>query len=212
MDFTYGSSSFDFCMTTHIRVRIVCIVEGNRTACRCHDIQISEQQWNDYGINICRISTPTIRYADYILVTKRSRNMVTQARLRPLTTSPHHSSSASRADPLFFPRYICFAEHGFFTSFSLFLCLLFDCVEEGTLGVLIRGWNWGWVVSCGYGIRSGEAAPRAFRHHRHGTIHWLSAPGAEMGRSFWGGLFHLHGFLCTLFSFPRSGYGVVGVA
>jgi hypothetical protein len=43
------------------RVRIVCKVGGNRTACRCHDIQISEQQWNEYGINTCRIRTH-IRY------------------------------------------------------------------------------------------------------------------------------------------------------
>jgi len=60
--FKYGSSSFDFCMTTHTRVRIVCKVGDNRTACRCHDIQFSEQQWNDYGINTCRIRTHTIRH------------------------------------------------------------------------------------------------------------------------------------------------------
>jgi len=112
---------------------------SNRTACRCHDIQISEQQWNDYGINICRISTHTFDIADYILVTKQSRNMVTQARLHPLTTFPHHSSTASRADPLFFPRYICFATRGFFLSFSLFFCVLFDCVEEGTSGGVNQG-------------------------------------------------------------------------
>ena len=52
---------------------------SNRTACRCHDIQISEQQWNDYGINICRISTHTFDIADCILVTKLSRNMVTSS-------------------------------------------------------------------------------------------------------------------------------------
>jgi hypothetical protein len=38
------------------------------------------------------------------------------------------------------------------------------------------------------------------RHHEHGTTHWHSTPGVEMGHSFWGGLFPLHArFLCSFF-------------
>lgn len=84
---SYGSSRFDFCMTTHTRVSTVCKVKDNRTACRCHDIQFSEQQWNDYGTNLDRIqvhkySTSPVTFWSR----KQSKNMATQACLHSLTT------------------------------------------------------------------------------------------------------------------------------
>jgi len=141
-----GSSSFDPCMTTHTRVSIVSKVEGNRTACRCHDIQFSEQQWNDYGI-IDRIRTNKYSISPVTYWSRNKAGIWSHKLVCTLLTTFSTSfvkSIQSRPSVSF--RDTCFAVHDFPISFSLFLCMLFDCVEEGTsgdvnLGVIGDEWS-----------------------------------------------------------------------
>jgi hypothetical protein len=72
--------------------------------------------------------------AGYILVTKQSRNMVIQARLHTLTTFSTSFVMSIQSRPSVSIRDTCFAVHDFPISFSLFPCMVFDCVEEGTSG------------------------------------------------------------------------------
>jgi hypothetical protein len=74
---------------------------SNRTACRCHYIQIRSNNATEHG-NINRILAT---HHSTLLVTfwlhEANRNKVTQARLHALTTSTPIVIVASRADPLF---------------------------------------------------------------------------------------------------------------
>jgi hypothetical protein len=84
--------------------------------------------------------------------------------------------------------------------FSFFLCLTFDCVEEGTPGGVNSGVDWGWVIKCGCGIQPGAAARRAFRITKwHSTL--ASNSGGRNGSQLLGRSFHLHVFVARCFPF-----------
>jgi hypothetical protein len=121
-------------MTTHTRVSIVCKAEGNRTACRCHDIQFSEQQWNSYGININRICTPKIFES---LVTFWSRNEAGTRSHKFVCTLDDVLHIIRQEHP---EQTLCSFRDTYVlqSTISYFLFLVsypaFDCVDEGTPG------------------------------------------------------------------------------
>jgi len=125
------------------RVRTVCKVEGNRTACRCHDIQFSEQQWNDYGINICRISTHKIRHRRLHFGHETKQEQGHTSSFAPLTTFSTSFVKSIQSRPSVLSEIHMFCRAWFPISFSLFLYLLFDCVEEGTSGGVSQGMDLG---------------------------------------------------------------------
>jgi hypothetical protein len=100
--------------------------------------------------------------AGYILVTEQSRDMVTQARLHTLTTVSTSFVMSIQSRPSVLSEIHMFCRARFPISFSLFLCLVFDCVEEGTSGGVDQGMmEHGWLDVEWHGI--GAAARRAFR-------------------------------------------------
>jgi hypothetical protein len=135
---SYGSSSFDFCMTTHLRVGLVGKVEGNRTACRCHDIQFSEQRCNSYG-TIDRIPANKHSTLPVAFWSRNKAGTWSQARLHTLTTVSTSFVMSIQSRPSVSFRDTCFAVHHFLFPFPCFFAWFLILWKRGWTGMLIWG-------------------------------------------------------------------------
>jgi hypothetical protein len=104
---------------------------------------ISEQKWNNYGI-IDRIRTNKYSTSPVAFLSRNKAGTWPQARLHTLTTFSTSFVMSIQSRPSVPFRDTCFAVHDFlFFFFSLFLCMIYDCVEEGTSGDVNGGLKMG---------------------------------------------------------------------
>lgn len=89
-------------------------------------------------------STQIFDLAGYILVTEQSKDMVTEARLPSLTTFSTSFVISIQSRPSALSEIHMFCRAQFPISFPFFfLCLTFDCVEEGKSRGVNSGGDWG---------------------------------------------------------------------